>query len=212
MHELRRNYEVDRLLRQDLASDPFVQFQKWFRELQSMELPEWFEMNAMTLSSADCDGRVTSRIVLLKAVSESAFTFFTNYLSLKASQLSQNPQASLNFYWAPAERQVRVEGHVERTSPEVSDEYFSSRPFRSRLAAVVSPQSEVIPDDRNLESEVEKLSSDSTDEIVKRPENWGGLILYPSRIEFWQGRPSRLHDRYEYFLRNGLWEIRRLGP
>lgn len=216
MHHLRRNYQHASLTRSDLATDPIEQFNRWFSELQACELPDWFETNAMTLATADSHGRVSSRIVLLKAVTPTGFAFFTNYRSAKAMQLAENPFASLTFYWPMLERQIRVEGRVEKASNELSDQYFQSRPFRSRLGAIVSPQSQPIDDDFPLEEQAQKLADEHPDEQISRPDYWGGYCMVPDRIEFWQGKPSRLHDRFLYHRNSELadiaWQINRLAP
>jgi pyridoxamine 5'-phosphate oxidase len=212
LHDLRRNYEYGELTRASLASDPIDQFQLWFQELRNAELPDWFETNAMVLSTSDCEHRVASRVVLLKSISNEGFTFFSNYRSSKAKQLDENPNAALNFFWPMMDRQVRVEGIVRKATPEVSDEYFQARPLRSRLGAIASPQSQIIPDDESLERAVEQLNAEYSDNIVPRPEHWGGYLLTPHRVEFWQGKPSRLHDRYRYQRTTSGWDIDRLAP
>jgi pyridoxamine 5'-phosphate oxidase len=212
LHELRRNYVYGELNRSSLASDPIDQFQSWFQELRDADLPEWFETNAMVLSTSDNQHRVTSRIVLLKSISKEGFTFFSNYRSAKAKQLDENPNAALNFFWPMMDRQVRVEGTVFKATPEVSDEYFQARPVRSRLGAIASPQSQIIPDDEPLELAVERLGAQYSDNAIPRPEHWGGFLLVPHLLEFWQGKPSRLHDRYRYQKSSAGWEIHRLAP
>jgi pyridoxamine 5'-phosphate oxidase len=213
LHELRRNYVYGELTRKDLASDPIVQFRRWFEELRNADLPEWFESNAMVLSTEDEGRRVCSRIVLLKSISEQGFTFFSNYRSAKAKQLENNPRAALNFFWPMFDRQVRVEGVVSRVAPEISDEYFAARPVRSRLGAIASPQSQVIDDDAPLELAVEKLAAQyHPDNNIPRPDHWGGYQLVPDLVEFWQGKPSRLHDRFQYRSADDGWKIQRLAP
>jgi pyridoxamine 5'-phosphate oxidase len=212
IQDLRRNYEYTHLTRDDLQSDPMAQFRTWFELLQQLELPEWFEINAMTLATADAAGHVSSRIVLLKAYDPLGFTFFTNYRSAKGRQLDVNPRAALTFYWPMLERQVRVVGTVAKTPPEISDLYFQSRPEDSRLGAIASPQSEVVDDESLLAERIARLREDYAGRQIPRPEHWGGYRLTPTDVEFWQGRPSRLHDRFRY-LRNGdRWQIDRLAP
>ncbi len=212
LHELRRNYVYGELTRSGLASDPIDQFQSWFQELREADLPEWFETNAMVISTSDSEHHVASRVVLLKSISKDGFTFFSNYRSAKARQLEENSNAALNFFWPMMDRQVRVEGHVRKATPEVSDEYFQARPVRSRLGAIASPQSQIIPDDEPLELAVEKLAAQYSDNVIPRPEHWGGFLLVPQMIEFWQGKPSRLHDRYRYQRSPAGWDIHRLAP
>ena len=215
VHDLRRNYDRDSLRRGNLAKTPLEQFRRWFAELQSLELPAWFELNSMTLSTADA-ASVTSRIVLLKEFGEDGFVFFTNYESLKSRQIEASPRVALNFYWAPLERQVRIEGVAERTDRETSRRYFDERPRGSRLGAMLSPQSSVIPDDLDLEAMQNELSGriDRGEVPLECPEDWGGWRVRPTSVEFWQGRPSRLHDRYRYRLDDSGrgWTIERLAP
>ncbi len=212
LHELRRNYVYGELARKSLAADPIDQFQLWFHELRNANLPEWFETNAMVLSTGDGQDRICSRVVLLKTISNEGFTFFSNYRSAKAKQLEQNPRAALNFFWPMMERQIRVEGSVHKAAPKVSDEYFQARPVQSRLGAIASPQSQIIPDDEPLELAVEKLAAHYADNVIPRPEHWGGFLLIPDLVEFWQGKPSRLHDRYQYRRSSTGWRIDRLAP
>ncbi len=212
LHDLRRNYVYGELTRASLAPNPIDQFQSWFQELRDADLPEWFETNAMVLSTGDSQDRICSRVVLLKSISNEGFTFFSNYRSAKAKQLEQNPRAALNFFWPMMDRQIRIEGSVRKAAPEVSDEYFQTRPVRSRLGAIASPQSQIIPDDEPLELAIEKLASQNSDNAIPRPEHWGGYLLTPDIVEFWQGKPSRLHDRYQYQRSPIGWDIHRLAP
>ncbi|MDZ4848940.1 MAG: pyridoxamine 5'-phosphate oxidase [Pirellulaceae bacterium] len=211
LHEFRKNYTYGELIRENLADDPIDQFQRWFDELRQADVPEWFELNAMVLSTGDAT-EIASRVVLLKSVSNQGFTFFTNYQSAKARQLEHNPQAALNFYWPMFERQVRVEGRVSRTSTEVSDAYFRARPKMSRLGAIASPQSDRIDDFEPLQARIESLEKQYPGDEIPRPEHWGGYQLLPDLIEFWQGKPSRLHDRFQYRRTANAWDIHRLAP
>ncbi len=211
IESMRRTYEMGALRRSDLAECPIAQFTHWFEQLQRLELPEWFEINAMTLSTADGDGVVSGRIVLLKAFDSSGFTFFTNYLSHKSGQLTDNPRASLTFFWPMLERQIRIEGTVAKTDAATSDSYFRARPESSQLGAWASPQSHVLADDEPLEEKIEALRKQFGG-TIPRPEHWGGYRLAPARFEFWQGKPSRLHDRFRYSRGDDKWVIQRLAP
>ncbi|MFC3339753.1 pyridoxamine 5'-phosphate oxidase [Paracandidimonas soli] len=206
--DIRHDYSKNELLESSLADDPFRQFDAWFEEALAAKVSE---VNAMTLASADAKGRPSARIVLLKGYDERGFVFFTNYDSRKGHDLQENPQASLLFFWPALERQVRIEGSVSRTSEQESDEYFHSRPLGSRIGAWASPQSRPITREA-LEANTASLG-ESLGEHPQRPEHWGGFRLAPERLEFWQGRPSRLHDRLVY-ERNaeGLWLVSRLAP
>lgn len=212
LQDLRRNYVYGSLTRKDLLSDPIQQFKLWFEELSKVELPDWFESNAMTLSTSTKEGLVSSRIVLLKHIDDNGFTFFSNYRSHKALQLDENNRAALNFFWPMFDRQVRIEGVVEKVDSQTSDTYFNARPLSSRLGAIASPQSQKIDDGDLLEKRVEELSAKYSDGNVPRPEHWGGFRLLPTMIEFWQGKPSRLHDRYQYSKNGTNWSISRLAP
>jgi pyridoxamine 5'-phosphate oxidase len=208
--DIRKEYKLRTLSEKDVLPDPFRQFDKWWQEAIHSSLEE---VNAMTLATATADGMPDARIVLLKGFGENGFTFFTNYDSAKGSQLLENPRACLVFWWAALERQVRISGLVSLASAAVSDEYFNSRPEGSRIGAWASPQSEVIESREWLEEKEEKLKTELTGERLRRPPHWGGYVVKPTRMEFWQGRPSRLHDRILYTLRgNGQWTIERLAP
>lgn len=216
LHDLRRNYLFGSMERGQLPVDPFVLFHQWWDELSAASadlLPEWFERNAMTLSTSGEDGSVKSRVVLLKAV-DTGFCFFTNYDSSKGEQLSRNPKAAVQFFWPCFERQVRIEGIVSKTSEEFSDQYFQARPRSSQLGAIASPQSRVIDATYDLQHKVDELEKAYDGKIIPRPSNWGGYRLSPTMIEFWQGRPSRLHDRFRYLRESTTspWAIDRLAP
>jgi pyridoxamine 5'-phosphate oxidase len=207
---LRKEYRMAGLDRAGLDPDPVAQFGRWFSEAVAAGLPE---PNAMTLATASADGRPSARIVLLKGFDASGFVFYTSYASRKGGELAANPWAALVFHWAPLERQVRVEGRVERTSREESEAYFRSRPLGSRLGAVASAQSRPIPSREVLEERVAELEARYGEE-VPLPDWWGGYRVRPEALEFWQGRPDRLHDRFRY-TRPGpgaAWTIERLSP
>lgn len=207
---LRRDYTRDGLHEKDLAPDPIAQFRCWFQQALEASLPE---PNAMTLATVSRDGTPSARIVLLKAIGEDGLTFFTSYQGRKARELGENARAALVFYWAELERQVRFEGMVEKTSDRVSDEYFRSRPRGSQLGAWASSQSEVVADRAVLEKAWAELEERFAGKDVERPPFWGGYLLRPNRVEFWQGRTSRLHDRLVYRLgKPGKWSVERLAP
>jgi pyridoxamine 5'-phosphate oxidase len=190
--------------------DPLKLFQRWFDDAiaSGSRLPE-----SMTLATATEDGRPSARVVLLKQVDHNGFVFYTNYRSAKAKELENNPLAALVFYWVGLDRQVRIEGTVERVSAEESDEYFKTRPRDSQLGALASPQSEVIESREVLEKNFRELDKLYEDRPIDRPANWGGYRLKPDRIEFWQNRPGRLHDRILYERQaDGSWTIKRLAP
>jgi pyridoxamine 5'-phosphate oxidase len=191
-------------------ADPFRQFQVWFSDAVAANL---MQPNAMTLATASKDGKPSARIVLLKGFDKRGFVFYTNYESRKGQELAENPWAALVFLWVELQRQVRIEGQVEKCSAEDSDLYFQSRPLGSRLGACVSQQSQVISSREVLESRLQELIVENANGDIARPPYWGGYRLSPTSIEFWQGRPSRLHDRLCYsLLDNGSWLIERLSP
>jgi pyridoxamine 5'-phosphate oxidase len=207
--DLRQEYMRERLDEDDVAREPITQFTRWFDEAVNARIPM---VNAMTLASVSEAGQPSARIVLLKEVDETGFVFYTNYESRKGRELSTNPGVALLFYWIELEREVRIEGRVTKVTTKESDDYFSSRPLGSRFAAIASPQSQVVADRAVLEqrfSEAEK----ETGSNPSRPAHWGGYRVAPEMVEFWQGRPNRLHDRLQYRLRpDGGWIIERLAP
>jgi pyridoxamine 5'-phosphate oxidase len=207
--ELRKNYSLGSLDEADVDRNPIRQFKTWFAQALDAQLPE---PNTMTLATVDSRGRPSARIVLIKGVDERGFTFFTNYDSRKGRELAENPHAALLFYWIELERQVRIEGVVAKTGADESDAYFASRPVDSRIGAWASEQSQVIESRAVLEAR-EREFSERFGAEPPRPPNWGGYRLVPDAIEFWQGRPSRLHDRLRYTrTANGDWQIARLSP
>lgn len=229
--DIRREYNLAGLRRGDLDADPLIQFQKWFEQeggahggwfrrlfvrlYKSLFLAlgtEVLDMNAMTLATVDKDGRPSARTVLLKGLDSRGFIFYTNYESRKGRELAVNPNAALVFYWSDQERQVCVTGEVSKLPAEESEAYFRSRPRGSRIAALVSQQSEPVSERSVLEEKWQRFETQYPVE-VPRPANWGGYVLKPHRIEFWQGRPNRLHDRFQYTRVEGKnWEIQRLSP
>jgi pyridoxamine 5'-phosphate oxidase len=208
--QIRKEYSRQNLTEVSVSKDPFTQFREWWKDAVDSQL---IEPNAMTLATSSGDGIPAARIVLLKGVDEKGFVFFTNYNSYKGQQLAENPRACLVFFWKELERQVRITGLVERTSVEESDEYFNSRPEGSKIGAWASPQSKIIPGRDWLEEEEKNFNEKFNGKAVKRPSHWGGFRVRPINIEFWQGRPNRLHDRIQYDLKDdGSWEISRLAP
>lgn len=207
---IRKNYSQKSLSEIDVAADPIQQFSNWWDEAVASEIDE---VNAMTLATASLDGMPAARIVLLKDFNAAGFSFFTNYNSFKGQQLAENPKACLVFFWKELERQVRITGLIEKLPAAASDSYFQSRPAGSQVGAIASPQSQVIDSREWLDEQYAKLEKESSVQPIQRPAHWGGYIVKPVIVEFWQGRPSRLHDRLQYTLDdNGAWKIERLAP
>jgi pyridoxamine 5'-phosphate oxidase len=206
--QLRKNYTFGQLSETEVSPNPLILFQVWFDQAIKAECPE---PNSMTLATADKAGNPSARIVLLKGADESGFTFFTNYESQKGKDLAARPHAALLFHWHELERQVRIKGTVEKVTVAESDQYFYSRPAASRIGAWASPQSAEIPNREFLEEAEKRFAADFGD-TVPRPAHWGGYRLQATEIEFWQGRPSRLHDRIHYQLKDAHWRITRLAP
>lgn len=207
--DLRRDFTLKSLDEGDTLDDPLLQFEVWFDEAIKSDV---IEPNAMNLATVDEFGHPSSRVVLLKQVKSDGFVFFTNYESKKATQLAENPYCALNFAWHELERQVRIEGIVERISEEESDSYFESRPAKSKLGAWASPQSQEIPNRSYLEELNVSFDRQFRGQTITRPNNWGGYIVKPQLIEFWQGRSNRLHDRIQYMLDSSEWKRARLAP
>ncbi len=207
---LRHDYVAHGLRRSDLDPDPIQQFAKWFGEAAAAEIRD---VNAMNLATIAADGTPDARIVLLKAISDRGFVFFTNYDSAKARQLEANPHAALTFYWVQLERQIRIRGTVERTTHGESEEYFRSRPLGSQLGAWASAQSSPIANREALEKQLADVTERFAGGNIPLPEYWGGYRVKPHTIEFWQGRTNRLHDRFCYTLQSeGRWSVERLSP
>jgi len=208
--DIRKSYSQKKLSETKANPDPLKQFAKWWKQAIKSKMDE---ANAMTLATASSDGMPSARIVLLKEFNEKGFVFFSNYESYKAQQLAENPKACLVFFWKELERQIRITGLIEKINTKQSDDYFQSRPESSRIGAWASPQSRVIEDRHWLDEKFNELVNKMEGTSIPRPPHWGGYIVKPVVIEFWQGRPSRLHDRIQYTLEeSGEWKIERLAP
>lgn len=207
---IRKEYRLQSLSEQDVDANPIKQFEKWFQQALASGIEE---PNAMTFATSTTDGKPSARTVLLKGIKENGFVFFTNYESKKGKQINDNPFACLVFFWKELERQVRIEGEIKKITDEESDEYFASRPLESRIGAWSSPQSKVIESREVLEKNVAYFTNKYQSQNIPRPPHWGGYILVPSLIEFWQGGPGRLHDRLQYSIdKINSWIIQRLAP
>ena len=211
----RKSYEKSQLLETAIPDDPINLFHSWFHEIKDSSGPEASgdEVNAMTVATIGLDGFPKSRVVLLKKYDEEGFVFYTNYDSEKGKAILNNPNVCLSFFWHGLERQVIIKGIAEKTSEAISNNYFESRPDGSKLGAIVSPQSEVIPSRDYLDDKLATLEKEYEGKPIPRPENWGGFLVRPIEVEFWQGRPNRLHDRIRYQLQDDFnWKIDRLSP
>ncbi|MCP4485026.1 MAG: pyridoxamine 5'-phosphate oxidase [Flavobacteriaceae bacterium] len=210
LHDYRKNYNKGELTKNKVDANPLQQFRKWFYEAKDSESVE--EVNAMTLTTLGLDGFSKGRVVLLKKYDEHGFYFYTNYSSEKGKSIAQNNKVSLLFFWPGLERQIIIKGTASKTSEDDSDNYFNSRPKGSQLGALVSNQSEVIENRKVIENKLALLENQYSDKEIKKPVNWGGYLVSPISIEFWQGRPNRLHDRIRYRLSHLDWIIERLSP
>ncbi len=207
--DIRKEYSLKTLNEADVFADPMQQFEKWWQEAIESKIEE---VNAMTLATSTAEGKPSARIVLLKGIDRNGFIFFTNYHSHKGNQIEENPFVSLVFFWKELERQIRVEGSVSKVTTEESDAYFGSRPEGSRIGAWASPQSRVIASREVIEENVIELGKSFANKEIDRPPHWGGYIVMPNLLEFWQGRNSRLHDRIQYTYKDAAWKIERLAP
>ncbi len=207
--DIRRDYGVLSLNDDLVPSDPIIQFQSWFDDVLKNETND---PTAMVLCTVDSKGQPDSRVVLLKGLEAGNFIFYTNYDSVKATQIQHKPYVALNFYWPQMSRQVRIRGAIQTVSEEQSDSYFSSRPIKSQFSAIISPQSHEVANRDVLEKALNDLIQQHPNATVSRPKNWGGYQVVPDEIEFWQGRDNRLHDRIHYYRQDGQWKHHRLAP
>lgn len=211
LSDYRKTYDKGHLTEDQVDENPMMQFQKWFYEAEEMQVVD--EVNAMAVSTIGLDGFPKTRIVLLKKYDENGFIFYTNYNSEKGKAIIENPHICLSFFWPKAERQIIIKGIAEKVAETVSENYFHSRPKGSQLGAAVSPQSETIENYEILLNNLQKLEKKyEHSELIPRPKHWGGFLVKPISIEFWQGRPNRLHDRIRYTLQDLDWKIERLAP
>lgn len=207
----RKSYEKSELLETSIPEDPINLFNRWFHEVE--DFGGSGEVNAMTVSTVGLDSFPRSRVVLLKKYTEEGFIFYTNYNSEKGKAIGMNPHVCLSFFWHAMERQVIIKGFAEKVSATISDSYFESRPDGSKLGAIVSNQSEVVPSRKYLEENLKDLELQYDGMVIPRPEHWGGYLVKPVEVEFWQGRPNRLHDRIRYKIQNDYgWKVERLSP
>lgn len=209
INTLRHDFSKQTLDESDVNKDPVLQFEKWFKEAIDAKVNE---PNAMTLATSTSDGKPSARILLLRNFDEKGFVFYSNYTSRKGEEITANPNAALLFFWPELERQVRIEGVLVKQTADESDLYFNSRPRGSKLGAWTSEQSKIVASRKALDDAYEAMSKKYPDNNVPRPAYWGGYVLQPTSIEFWQGRPSRLHDRILYSKEKGNWKIERLAP
>ena len=209
LFNIRKNYTQNQLDKSDLLSNPLVQVERWLAEAEAAKC---LEHSAIALSTVSKDGQPSTRMVLLKHIDSLGFYFFTNYNSRKGQQLEATPKASILLFWPELERQIHIEGHVEKCNPELSDKYFQSRPVNSQISAIISQQSQTIENKSAMLALREPVENESKKGNLERPNYWGGYILRPNRVEFWQGGANRFHDRIEYLLRKEEWVTQRLMP